>query len=44
MQQSGWKDKWFAQADDETTKVAGGANGLLLEQLLAQTNYPDVKC
>ena len=44
MQQSGWKPRWFADADPETIKVAGDANGSLLEQLLSQTGYHDVAC
>ena len=44
MQRSGRKSSWFAQADQEIRKVAGDANGCLLEQLLQQTGYHDTAC
>ena len=41
QRESGWCDAWFKGADSEVRGVAGDANGLLLEQLLAASNYVD---
>ena len=38
---SGWSDAWFGDADDGVRRVAGDANGLLLQQLLKASGYVD---
>ena len=44
LNRSGWTRSWFDQADVVTMRVAGGANGHLLGQLLKGSGYHDLKC
>ena len=44
MRESGACEDWFRGCDDEVRAVAGDANGYLLEQLLAASDYCDKAC
>ena len=44
LRQSGACMHWFGDADEELRKVAGDANGHLLQQLLVASNYCDIAC
>ena len=44
LRASGLAEQWFGGADSITKRVAGAANGYLLERLLVQSGYTDVDC
>ena len=44
MRESGACGAWFQNSDEQVRAVAGNANGLLLEQLLAASDYCDSQC
>ena len=44
LSKSGWKQRWFRNADAVTMAVVRDSNGHLLEQLLKATGYQDVAC